>query len=102
MMLFCCQSNIRSKTSTIKKGTATMSYNKRAFDGEASRLGACAKFPVNINQYSPANFNDVDSQQLINEPEMFPFNWERVKKNISQGYTSVADPEDLCLGPIHT
>lgn len=37
-----------------------MSYNKRAFDGEATRLGACAIFPVNINQYSPANFNDVD------------------------------------------
>lgn len=45
-----------------------MSYNERAFDGEATRLGLCAKFPVNINQYSPANFNDVDLQQLINEP----------------------------------
>lgn len=78
-----------------------MSYNKRAFDGEATRLGACAQFPVNISQYSPANFNDVDLQQLINEPEMFPFNLERGKKYISQGYTLVADLEDLCLGPIH-
>lgn len=78
-----------------------MSYNKRAFDGEATRLGSCAKFPVNINQYSPANFNDVDLQQLINEPEMFPFNWERGKKK-SQGYTLVADPEDLFLCPAHT
>lgn len=57
-----------------------MSYSKRAFDGEATRLGACAKFPVNINQYSPASFKDVDLQQLINEPEMFPFNWESGKK----------------------
>lgn len=33
---------------------------------------------------------------------MFPFNWEREKKHVSQGYTLGADPEDLCLGPIHT
>lgn len=81
-MIFCCWSSSRFKYSTIKKGTATVSYKKRAFDGEATRLGACAQFPVNINQYSPANSNDVDLQQLINEPEMFPFNWQRGKKKV--------------------
>lgn len=40
---------------------------------------------MNINQYSPTNFSDVDLQQLINEPEMFPFNWETEKK-IYRGY----------------
>lgn len=49
---------------------------------------------MSINQYSPANFNDVDLQQLINEPEMFPFNWEK-KKLKSQEYSSVAELREM-------
>lgn len=84
MVLF-CQSNSRSKFSVIKRGAVGDSYSESAFDAEVTKLGSCAKFAVSINQYNPANLSGVDLHQLINESEMFPFNWERQK--ISQGYS---------------
>lgn len=55
MVLFSCRVRVGPIFLPSRKAQLER-YNERAFDGEATKLGSCVRFPTSINQNSTPNF----------------------------------------------